>query len=319
MTSTTAKIIADSIADGVRLTTFEVYYPRLIMAQKNTHRVFSRSAESSRAIPVLKRIAMVETDPFIPEAFGKNKRGMQPGELSPEADEQARAIWEAALADMIGHARKLADLGVHKEQANRLLEPFAYVRAIVTSTEWDNFWALRLDSHAQGEHRTLAEAMRAAFDASTPVEKKPGEWHLPYWGYDNGAGQDDLDWAADLTWTVDYCEEMPPPEWPMSEAVKVSCARCARISYLQHDGTRDVDKDLALYERLKTAGHMGALEHAAQVAESASPYWQSSDGQIWGGGQHGNEETADFCGNFRLPWIQHRKMIPGEAVFGSAA
>jgi hypothetical protein len=289
--TTSAKVIADSIAEGVRLTTLEIVLPRYALAQLNTHRVFSRSFESSRAIPVEKRIEAVRAHPFIPREFGKNQRGMQPSALEAATNTQARAVWSVACESALRDAEALAKLGVHKEQANRLLEPFAYVKGIVTATEWDNFFALRLDSHAQGDIRELAEAMKAALDMSTPVKCEPSEWHLPYVGVNGG----DIEQDSKLD---------------VEARVRISCARCARISYLNHDGQRDIEHDLALYDRLVSSGHMGALEHAAQVVCEENR-WQyakfSADGYI----------KDEFCGNLRLPWVQHRKMIPGEAVFKS--
>jgi thymidylate synthase ThyX len=290
--TTSAKIIADSIAGGVRLTTLEIVLPRYALAQFNTHRVFSKSFESSRAIPVRRRIAAIREHPYIPSEFGKNQKGMQAGEaLDARESVYAEAVWREALASAMDQAEQLARLGVHKELANRLLEPFAYVRGIVTATEWDNFFALRLDSHAQGDIRELAEAMKAAMNASTPLPLLPGDWHLPYL------------WDNEIALLGD--ERVTPTE----DWVKASCARCARVSYLNHDGKRDIEKDLALYDRLVSAGHMSALEHAAQVVCEENR-WQYAKFSAYG------YIKDEFCGNFRLPWVSHRKQIPGEAVFG---
>lgn len=55
-----AKIIADSEFDGVRLVTFEVEFHRFILPEINTHRVFSRNYQSSRAVPVKSLIEQVK-------------------------------------------------------------------------------------------------------------------------------------------------------------------------------------------------------------------------------------------------------------------
>jgi len=110
-----AKILADSIADGVRLTTMEVTFPRFILAEFNTHRVFSRNSASSRAIPVEKRIAQVRENPFIPEGFTKNQRGMQASELiGDEHQANARHSWLRARDQAVLEAEFLACQGVHK-------------------------------------------------------------------------------------------------------------------------------------------------------------------------------------------------------------
>lgn len=232
-------VICDSVSHvGVRLTTFMVRFPRFILAEVNTHRMLSRNFESSRAIPVERRIAMVQADPFIPEAFGKNRRGMQASEnLDPLQAQQAEEVWYDALEAALDSARELATLGVHKQLANRILEPFAWVTGIITATDWDNFFALRCNPQAQPEFRRLAVMMRDCMDASKPKEVGQDGWHLP------------------LVSTEDRQET-----WHLT---KLSAARCARVSYLTHAGVRDESEDIRLYEDLVRNGHMSPLEHQA--------------------------------------------------------
>lgn len=241
-----ATIIADSVSpSGVRLTTTEVTLHRFVLAELNTHRVFSRNSASSRAIPVRKQIDRVVNDPAVPVEFGANQRGMQAGEpLSGEAHDRALDAWLAARDRAVEAVQQLQELEVHKQVTNRLLEPFMWHTVIVTATEWDGFWEQRCSPLAQPEIRVAAEAMRAAYDASTPAEVGMGQWHMPYLRDDDG----DLD---------------------QETAKQVSAARCARVSYLTHDGRRDIDKDLDLYERLVTARppHWSPLEHVATPAE----------------------------------------------------
>ena len=62
-----AEIIADSLSpQGHRLTTFICVFPRIVLAEFNTHRMLSRNSASSRAIPFNKMLEMVKTNPFIP-------------------------------------------------------------------------------------------------------------------------------------------------------------------------------------------------------------------------------------------------------------
>lgn len=278
----TAKVLSDSVANGTRLTTLEVTMPRIILAEFNTHRVFSRNSASSRAIPVERRITQIRENPFVPSAFTKNQRGMQ-AEENVGLDEQRWAAWEWAQACDVAlhHAERLAKLGVHKQHANRLLEPFSWTTVICSSTEWDNYWALRISEHAQPEIRVVSENMKAAMDLSVPQELVAGEWHLPL-------VQDDEKFGL-----------------PIDKLIKLSVARCARVSYLTHDGVRDWDADLALYDRLVSAGHMSPLEHAAVVGEKTINGWGYSLLQYEG----------PFIGNYKAPWIQHRKMVPNEEVF----
>jgi hypothetical protein len=238
-----AKILCDSINDdGNRLTTLQVTLPRIVLSEFNTHRVFSRNSASSRAIPVEKRIEAVKLDPFIPEAFGKNQKGMSASEdLDEEATNTAKRYWLDALDKAVNSARLLAGCGVHKQLANRLLEPFCWQTIIVSSTEWSNFFALRCHPDAQPEIRKAAELIRLVLNNSLPRLLKCSEWHLPLVP----------DYAELKKYFSDY------------EICLISAARCARVSYLTHDGKRDPNADLILAQRLSSAGHMSPFEHVA--------------------------------------------------------
>lgn len=232
------RILADSISQlGVRLTTLLVRFPRIILAEVNTHRVLSRNFESSRAVPVAKRIEAVRDDPFLPEAFGKNQRGMQATEtLTGEQDEHARTVWLGSAYAACAQAEHLASLGVHKQLANRLIEPYSWVSGVISATEWENFFALRCHPDAQPEFQRLARMMRVAMEESHPVPIRFGDWHLPF-------GDPGDDWM-------------------------VSAGRCARVSYNTHDGKRDTGADRELARRLIASGHMSPFEHQARPMAS---------------------------------------------------
>src|SRR3954452_24195130 len=85
-----AKVLADSVSPaGQRLTTLEATFPRFVLAEFNTHRVFSRNSASSRAIPVAKQLRRVLDDPYVPIEFGSNKPGMQAGPALAGANRDA--------------------------------------------------------------------------------------------------------------------------------------------------------------------------------------------------------------------------------------
>lgn len=243
-----ATVLLDSVSPvGIRLTTLEIVLPRVVLAELNTHRVFSRNSASSRAIPVEKMLAKVMGDPFVPANFGKNQAGMQAGQdLNPEEQTWARVEWLLARDMAVDQAKALMHIGVHKQLTNRLLEPFMWHTVIISATEWSNFYALRCHPDAQPEIQTVAVMMREAMVASTPVEVACGEWHLPL--------VPDL---AELRLT-----------YGIEDVKRVSAGRCARVSYLTHHGERDPQADIDLCNKLATAGHMSPLEHVAQ----ASPY-----------------------------------------------
>lgn len=239
--TTSAKIIRDSVSpEGHRLTTMEVTFHRFVLAEFNTHRMFSRNSASSRAIPTKKFMERVSA---FPVEFGSNQPGMQAGPpLEGEDLKRAEELWGVAGIQMKMFAKQLADLGVHKQVTNRLLEPFMWHTVIVTATEWDNFFGLRANPMAQPEIRVAAEMMLDAYKNSEP-ELLRGQWHLPY--------------------VLD--DELP---LDLGVLLKISAARCARVSYLTHDGVRNIDKDLELFARLTEADppHASPLEHVALPA-----------------------------------------------------
>lgn len=245
-----AKVIADSINAqlGTRITTMSLVYHRYIHSEFMTHRVFSRNASSSRAVPIAKQIDLVEQNPMFPVEWGQNKPGMQAGEPLSRADQTlAEGVWAKALQDAVARARELKDLGVHKQIVNRILEPFSSISVIVTATEWNNFFDLRISPLAQPEIRVLAEKMREAMNKSNPLILLPHEMHLPF-----------------IT-DEERCRH------PAFELAKISAARCARVSYLNHDGLPpDVNKDMALAERLAADRHASVFEHQALPMQAPS-------------------------------------------------
>jgi hypothetical protein len=269
-----AKIIEDSIAraSGVRLTTMQLTYPRFIHAEFMTHRVFSRNASSSRAIPVAKMLEQVRTEPATPIHWGKNQAGMQAkAELEGEDLATAGYLWDKAARMAADIAEEMAALGLHKQVANRILEPFQHIHVIVTATEWENFFNLRAHPDAQPEIQALAYEMLDALKASDPRPLNFGDWHLPY------------------IWP----EERSSRNIQM--LLKMSAARCARVSYLRHDGLRPrIEEDLDRYEKLVGSNPM----HASPVEHQATPD-RVMDGK-W--------EAPSLHGNF-VGWIQHRQLI----------
>lgn len=239
-----AKIICDSVNKcGNRITTWVLKFPRFILAEFNTHRQLSRNSSSSRAIPIGTIIKNIEDDPAIPEFWGKNQKGMQASvELTEEEKEKAKKQWLYSRDLMIHKVRMLQDLDVHKQIANRLLEPWMHQTVLCTATEWQNFYALRADQPAQPEFRKLAYLMLDLYNESKPKLLKGGEWHIPF---------------GDK-----YCDSLTH-----KEQLKVCTARAARVSYNNFEGDIDFQKDFALHDNLLSSGHLSPFEHCAQAAE----------------------------------------------------
>jgi thymidylate synthase ThyX len=242
----TAKIVADSVNTTIRhkrITSFILTYPRFIHAELMTHRMFSRNAASSRAIPISKFIEDVLTDPALPIHWGANQKGMQAdNEVNEETKIKAMQIWNEARDSAVSHAKQLNELGIHKQIANRLMEPFFHITTLVTATEYQNFFKLRAHSAAQPEIRDLAYKMVDALADSIPERKTQGQWHIPF-------GDKFTDGLS------------------TEQKLKVATARAARVSYKTFEGQINYDKDYNLHDQLLTEGHYSPFEHCAEACD----------------------------------------------------
>ena len=243
---------------GAELYTLELFFPRIILAEQNTHRVFSRNTGSSRAIPILRMLSELLRTPFKPLFFGANKSGMQSAQELP--------VWKQTLCDFLWSShrlftyltvRSLTKLGLHKQWGNRLLEPHTYIRQVVTSSDWANYLHLRLHDDAQPEIILLAAMIDQALfnhqprlvDLNNP-ETSADSWHLPY---------------------VTADERDKYFQYPTFLA-KLSAARCARTSYLtQENMTPNPEKEIKTFKLLAESVpiHASPLEHQAFPAPSA--------------------------------------------------
>lgn len=249
-----AKIIEDSVSPGgVRLVTAQWRFPRVILAEVNTHRMLSKSSASSRAIPFYvdrpgrlralgqrpSMLEMIEENPYYPIFWGKNQGGMQAWEeMSPEQIDLAVIDYQAAMYDACRHARNLWKLGLHKQDCNRLIEPFAWCTQVTSGTDWANMFALRTHKDAHPAFQLASRLLYAAIRRSAPTQLKDGEWHLPY------VKERDLD---------------------VDQLKKISAVRCARVSYLNQDGDTSREQDLRLFNKLSESvpKHMGPFDHVA--------------------------------------------------------
>lgn len=318
-----ATVLAHSISQaGVELITYELEYPRLILAELNTHRMLSRNSFSSRAVPFEKMIQQLSGRPV---RFGANQAGMQDkGEdyNAPvrgtwgEAPVSPEMAWEDYRDQSIRAAKAFKEAGYHKQVYNRLLEPFQMMKTVISGTEWSNFWWLRDDEAADPTIAELARCMREAKEASTPNELKPGQWHLPYmdWMMD-----DDGEQVFFLKKGESYNDGITIIT--LDQALKISCARCAAVSY-RNEGY-GLEKSVELYDRLVGSDkkHASALEHCAtpmKEMEFQVEYEVNvpTDPSTWEEGiSHMDKKGNLWSGNFR-GFIQHRKTIKGENYEG---
>lgn len=279
----TAKIITDSKnIVGERLTTFLLVYPRFIHSEFMTHRMFSRNAASSRAIPIEKMIKAIEDNPAMPIHWGKIQKGMQADvEVDDEIKVKAKEIWLNAMKDAIKHSRALAGLEIHKQIANRLTEPFAHMMTLVTATEWENFTALRAHKDAQPEIRDLGYKMLMEYNLSIPKLLQDNEWHLPF--------GDEIDEEIFNTTLNNH-----PELTDIGLKLKIATARCARTSYTTPETLQkhNYESDIRLHDELKQNGHFSPFEHIAEPRQQWAP--------------------IRWVGNFK-GWTQYRKTLLGES------
>ncbi len=277
-----AKIICDSINPwGSRLTTITATYPRFVHSEMTTHREFSRNSASSRAIPVSKVIEQVSLNPAMPYKWQVNIKGMQGGEELPLFDREfAMQEWNKAMASAVNYVSHLQQLGAHKQICNRLLEPFVWMTTVISSTNWENFFHLRCSDLADPSLRHIAEMIRFVIQNNEPQLLEPEEWHLPFVTNSSDAN------AIFASYSDQYCK-------------KISVARCARVSYLNHEKIFDPEGDLNLAASLETNGHWSAFEHIA------TPRYYFDRGT-------GHRHTQN--GNFQESWVQYRKTFKNEYV-----
>ena len=305
MSQIKATVIADSISpQGIRLTTFELVYHRYIHSEFMTHRMVSKNSASSRAIPTAKLLEQVRTNPMMPIHWGQNQRGMQAGqELTARGREEAEARWLWAAGQAADAAEGMLGAGLHKQVANRVLEPFVAMRVIATATEWNNFFHLRLHPDAQPEIQELAKQMRIAREAAMPTLLHPGMWHLPYVTPKTTVEVHNHLKHGRIT------RDEPRPAEVLDLLKRISVARCARVSYNNFEGRPStIEEDLALFEKLVGSSplHASPTEHQAtpdeyitRPTQFVEPGWQCES------------EWGNLKG-----WIQYRKTLAGENVPG---
>jgi len=299
----TAKYILGSVTeDGHKLYTLQLRYPRIVHADFMTHRVFSRNASSSRAIPV-QSILVRDADMFIPN-FRKNQPGMIPGDyLTPEEQEEATLIWQDCAKYCIEGAKKLSDkhgLNVHKQWANRMLEWFGYIDVLVSATEWANFDALRDHGAAQDEIRLLARVIKVARRFHCNILNEH-DWHLPYITDADRflARTAALDLHKEINEVLELHEDLQEVSITDALLLIASAARCCRLSYSKLDGEPTTfEDDLRRFKQLVPTDDP---VHASPLEHQATPFFPGMD----------PARQANFRG-----FGQFRQFVKGHSVPG---
>lgn len=301
MSNITAKIIADSVSSvsGQRLTTYELEYPRFIHAEFMTHKMLSKNSASSRAIPIAAMHKHIEDVPQYPSKWGKNNPGMQSKEEMNDLERQsAIGVWDAARKQALSHSAILAQLGAHKQIANRITEPFMQMKVIVTGTEWANFFHLRDHPDADPTIHDLAIKMRIARDESEPESLSPGEWHLPYIESARYEPGDSLHYLIN------------GKRVSLEVARKVSASCCAQVSYRKND--ESIEKAEMIFDKLinSVPVHASPVEHQATPIDYTLLSLGVFEPETWPEGvTHMDKNHTLWSANFR-DWIQFRQLIP---------
>ena len=322
-TNITAKIVCDSISpDGVRITTLEIEYPRFIHGEFMTHRSLSKNSSSSRAIPIQKMLDQIESNMAIPIYWGKNKSGMQAVDEVSKFDEAKSVLnWERSFNYTKDRVLDMVEIGLHKQVPNRLTEPFQMMKVVVTGTDWDNFFNLRIHPDAQPEICMLAYKIYKAMEESYPVKLKAGDWHLPYVGFEYW-GDDPKYFITKVSKDDDQSYGMKYEEYlSLDDAIKLSAASCASVSY-RTDGMT-LEKADKIFDMLIKAEviHASPFEHLAtpiskEIEIENSDYLtvgfinKVGDSNTWQQGiTHMNKQGELCSGNLR-GWVQYRHLLP---------
>ncbi len=297
-----AKIIKDSYceAHGTRLTTFELTYPRFVHGELMTHRVFSRNAASSRAIPIDKVIELVETTPAMPVHWGANQAGMQAKAEVLDID-YAKKVWLDARDRAVQSAHALKLVGLHKQIVNRVLEPFQLMKTVVTATEFNNWFWLRDHEDAQPEIAELAAVMGVEYESHEPEVLWSGEWHVPYV----------KTYRDTHTGVLHYLDENDK-YITMEEARMISASCAAQTSYRKNDGS--LEKASAVFDRLinSVPVHASPVEHiATPMIELAFVDEYLEIEGVTHIDRHYQPWSGNLCG-----WIQFRQLIPNNVKEG---
>ena len=302
-----ATIIAHSksVVDGSEIITFELEYHRYIHGEFMTHRLFSRNAASSRAIPVAKMIELVKNSPAVPIHWGKNQAGMQAKEEVENWKDfgQGEYQWLGASVHAVERATTLTEAGYHKQITNRLLEPFQMIKVVVTATEWDNFFWLRFHQAAQPEIAELARCMLAAKKRSVPEVLNVGEWHTPY--VSHLRTEDGIQYVVEDSDGQGFYVSL-------DKALHVSASCCAQVSYRKTDNS--LEKGEKVWQMLTTDDRL----HGSPMEHQATPMsidffcfdCQKDAEECWEKGVTHLDKDGKFWSNNFKGWIQHRALIP---------
>ena len=329
-TNITAKVIADSISpSGNCITTLEIEYPRFILAELNTHKMLEKNSSSSRAIPIKAMIDQIHSDMAMPLYWGKAKSGMQAGAEITNAHDfgQGAYQWYGAAKDVERRVLVLDKQGYHKQIANRLLEPFQMMKTVITGTDWDNFFNLRLHRDSQPEFCMLAYKMYMAMKESVPMQLKAGEWHLPYVDSSYELNEEGLPVLGTLRYHTGEVGTDSFKYLTLEEAQRISASCCAQTSYRKSDDS--LEKADKIFDMLIKADvlHASPFGHLATPITEYMDYFDKEDldtgyevnlpnhPDSWATGVTHMRRDGTLCSGNLTGWISYRHLIPNNTCY----
>lgn len=340
-----ARVVAHSKSaySGQEIVTWEYDAPKCILAEINTHRLFSRNAQSSRAVPVSKVIEQIRNNPVTPIYWGSNQPGMVAGEeidtpikfwttndsgKTVEVKELSNEEAWKWTANYVAEAMQAwEDAGYHKQIVNRIGEAFTMIKGVITATESDNFFHLRVNPTADPFIQELARCMVKAYKQSEHEVLYEGEWHTPYVEHyrhpniEKGKLQY-LTPVGELNYSIEGLKTSFPDgtiykHVDLERAKQISAAACAQVSFRKLDlSDKTVNR---VYSRLvdDETPHASCVEHQATPMKVYQYPFGSGLNAIdcfKEGVSHMDREGNYWSGNFK-GFVQNRKLLPKEACW----
>ena len=239
-----ATCVSKTVMEGSTLATLVVEYPRFIHSEVMTHRSLAKNASSSRAIPIQCMIDLVGYDPVVPVRFGENRRGMQDTGQAISDEHVAKQLWLHSAMAAVSTADSLNHLHVHKQVVNRVLEPYSPIKVVITGNAglegygWDWFIKLRNHPAAQPEIQVLAQSIADAIYSAETIED---DLHLPFITPEERA--------------------MYPEQASLRDLLKVSGARCGRVSYFYMEPLSFAEEIAFSEDKMLALDHWSPYDH----------------------------------------------------------
>ena len=283
------EIVADSInSQGDRLTSMVLTYPRIIHAEMMTHRMFSRNASSSRAVPIQKMIEAVKNNTFCPFKFQKAHKGMQGSEYFTGQDkEDCIKLWLESAELALQQAEKMKEKGITKQIINRILEPYQYYTVLITGSKegWDNFFELRNPVYEteigvfKSKRDALISYAEGGVMANLPttdlewlqINKGQAEIHIMDLSekiYD-AIQESTPKQLEENQWHIPFRDKINElyPNLTLEDKIKVSVGMAANTSYtVVGDGSIiTLEKATRIHNKCKDLSHSSVFEHCARA------------------------------------------------------